>query len=117
MTSLSAHNDDNDSDFGYDFTPEDEQLLLQLGSDLTPGQASLDVANAVDTVPGKTAITTRPGPEDSYLLDIRAQSCFDDSGNGALPPEVGSEETLSPLTLGTDMLSPTRRYSLALYDF
>ncbi|KAH8173517.1 exonuclease V - a 5' deoxyribonuclease domain-containing protein [Sarocladium implicatum] len=106
MASFSTTNSDGDSDFGYDFTPEDEQSLLQLGSNLTPLQAPSAVTNAVDTVPGRTATATNYDLGDSKPLDIRAYTCLNDSGQGAVAPEVASRGLLSSAALGEDISGP-----------
>jgi hypothetical protein len=113
MASFSTTNGDGDSDFGYDFTPEDEQSLLQLGSNLTPLQAPSAVTNAVDTVPGRTATATNYDLGDSKPLDIRAYTCLNDSGQGAVAPEVASRGLLSSAALGEDISGPNRRCSFA----
>lgn len=95
--------DDSDSDFGYDFTPEDEQLLLQLGSRSGPSAAPSTV-NAVggilDAVPGRTEIIHDASPEIWSRDDIQAHLALGRGVDMALPPEVASRGMPSSIPLG-----------------
>lgn len=113
MAATHSHNDDSDSEFGYDFTPEDEQLLLQLASPPVSTTAPVAVnpaIRAIDTVPGRTEVI-RSGSEDVWGHHC-AHGHFppSDAIVSVLPPEVESRCMPSPLPLGEDISYPDRRY-------
>lgn len=109
MAAFSAHFDDSDSDFGYDFTPEDEQLLLQLGSNpaLQSATPTVDtVIGAIDTVPGRTEVIATNEPTDLDYHDADTRDRQGDSGAALLPPEVDSRGPQAPLPLLEDITYP-----------
>lgn len=92
--------DDSDEDFGYDFSPDEEQLLLQLAS-ASPTIASVakqqhHAATTIDSLPEKE---TDISPEVSRLknelasndiaalADIAIDQNY--SAHAAMPPQVG----------------------------
>lgn len=101
---------DSDSDFGYDFSAEEEDLLLQLASNphTNPanGAAVNAVTGAIDTVPGKTDIISR-GDDEALQSPAARQLLFrGDSAPRAIPPEVDSRTPVTPAALDAGVSYP-----------
>lgn len=101
---------DSDSEFGYDFSPEEEQLLLQLGSQngasshVDPACHSRAPATVNEILVSGTsiaAIDCVPGKTDSVFGDDASTSLEDASlavleFNGPSPPDgVGRSEAVA----------------------
>lgn len=109
MAALQTAGDESDSDFGYDFTPEDEQLLLQLSSNAAHVSAlpsATSVTGVIDTVPGRTEIITSRSATDSNHKNVATIVHRDDNVPSILPPEVQPRSIASPLALSEDVAYP-----------
>lgn len=94
---------DTDSDFGYDFSPEEEQLLLQLASS-DPATARDETSAVIDAVPGKTD-SIAGDIEDAYTPGL-GQRLASQSGGGAF--RVPGDDAPPAVSLNEDVRYPNR---------
>lgn len=102
---------DSDSDFGYDFSAEEEELLIQLASN--PRAAPVSGTAVIDTVPGKTDVISGEHAailqSSSVALELQLQN---DPTSRAIPPEVESRDLGSLAALDADVSYPDCRSTL-----
>jgi hypothetical protein len=106
MAAVASHDDESDSDFGYDFTVEDEQLLLQLTAGPVSPSVPVplnDVTGAIDQVPDRTEILISESPKSSTNGGAQGTTV------GVLPPEVESRDMPSPIPIGDTVACPDRK--------
>jgi hypothetical protein len=84
--------DDQDSDFGYDFSPDEEQLLLQLASN---GPPLLQTASSLDENKTDTLIDALPAKADPITEANQASSHAE---NVTSAPDVVSTTALGETT-------------------
>jgi hypothetical protein len=108
--------DNSDSDFGYDFSPEEERLLIQLASaNHNPAPVLRDfddAASVIDSVPGKTDSVAGDHAA-TFELDgsVRAQPVHDGQTTSTGLPALESAAALpSPLSLNEDISYPDRKW-------
>ena len=106
---------DTDSEFGYDFTAEEEELLLQLGSDPIPSSAG-----AIDVVPEQTNIIVPPDDAANIAKYGLASPTLQDFVPKPPPPETVMEgvsiatESIalpSPVSDSSEVSYPNRMYT------
>lgn len=109
----SAQESDDDSDFGYNLSPEDEDLLLDLASQSQPrhpADLSLDaVAHGdvvIDAVPGKTQVIVGDAAAALSSGSNAPLVARENSSTGAIPPEVESRDLPSPFAFGNSTAYP-----------
>lgn len=97
---------DVESDFDYDFSPEEEQLLLQLASN-TPATQPLPEPVPEEPNP-RVAVDLVPGKTDSIADDEAALALLDASSHGL-------DQHLAPSAIG-EALQVTREDTLTLNE-
>ena len=117
MAALLTDTIDSDSEFGYDFSPEDEEALIQLASaDPTPATRHQPAATSViDAVPGKTESVA--GDDVAILNDVRTHAPGTHAHRGLISTagdpararrgQAAQAQTLpSPVSLNQDVAYP-----------